>query len=195
MDACTDTEHNNMYLCMYVNVCVYVYMMYVNMCVRMHVCPYVCMAVCMYGRMYVYMYIRMYICMYVCMGVRRKQTVVCVVRTYVRMYVCMYACIYVCLLDKHKACTTAFTRLFNNPRVMYFITHDCQARIMHEAIYARMPALYTNVCLHYTQTYACIIHKRMPARHTLHVIIYLYSAYRTGYTQACVSTAKAKQRP
>ena len=62
------------YVCMHVQVCVYVYPMGI-----MHVCMYVCM--------YVYMPMCMWICVCMCMNVR-----VCVC-----MNVCMYACpVYVC---------------------------------------------------------------------------------------------------
>jgi len=59
-------------MCMYVNVCMYVYMYVRNVCVLcVYVCMYVCMYVCVHVRMCVYvcMYVYMYVCMYVCMYV------------------------------------------------------------------------------------------------------------------------------
>ena len=48
----------NMYVCMYVNVCM-----------SMYVCMHACMYVCMHGCMHAWMYVCMYACMHVCMYV------------------------------------------------------------------------------------------------------------------------------
>ena len=73
----------NVYVYMYVYVCLY---MYVYMCVYVYI--YTCIYVCMY------IYIYVCVCMYVCVCVY-----VCIC-LYVYMHVCIHVLIYICLLFK-----------------------------------------------------------------------------------------------
>ena len=67
----------HMYVCVYMNVCMYLRSTNVWMFVCIYVCTYVFI---MYERIHVRTYVSMYVCMYIC----------------VRTYVCTHACIHTC---------------------------------------------------------------------------------------------------